>query len=141
MLPWTDVVGDAPTYLLEPIETLPPAYEVLERIRAGGHPKVVALVGYREDAEASEVSRHLPYGYRGEGIEEIVFSRETPADILQFEDDAWPGEDRTFVQDDVDAALELINEFAVEYGAQGSVVLVTGHAEFVAEIADKLRGC
>ncbi len=115
---------------------------MLDRIRAGKHSKVVALVGYRDDNEASEASRHLPYGHRGDGIEEIVFVRHEPIDrIVEFDQDAWPGEDRTYVQDDLDKAQELITRFAVEYGAERSAVLVTGHAEFVAAIADKLRGC
>lgn len=141
MLPSTESIGADPTYWLEPLDTLPLAHRVLEHIRSGGHSKVVALVGYRDDSEASEASRRLPYGHRGEGIEEIVFSRVVPGDIVEFADDAWPGEDRTYVQDDVDKAIKLITEFAVEYGAENAVVLVTGHAEFVAAIADKLREC
>lgn len=139
MPPWTEVVGTDPAYWLEPLDSLPSAADVLDRIRAGQHSKVVALVGYRGDSEASEASRHLPYGHRGEGIEEIVFSRQEPGDIVEFADDAWPGEDRTYVDDDVDSALDRSTRFAVEYGAERSAVLVTGHAEFVAAIADKLR--
>lgn len=82
MLPWTEEIGAAPVYVLQPLDTLPNA-----------------------------------------------------------EDDAWPGEDRTYVLDDVPGALELITRFAVEYGTDKSVVLVTGHAEFVGAIADKLREC
>lgn len=142
MLPWTEVIGAAPVYVLEPLDTLPDAETVKRRVLDGAYTKVVALVGYRDDAEASDVARRLPYGHRGQGIEEIVFVRAVPIDqIVEFEDDAWPGEDRTYVLDDVPGALELITRFAVEYGTDKSVVLVTGHAEFVGAIADKLREC
>lgn len=69
----------------------------------------------------------MPYGSRGEGIEEIVFCRVGPAtsEVVQFEDDAWPGEDRTYVVDEVEAALALAQRFAVEYGGEGAVVLVS----------------
>ena len=138
MPPWTEVVGTDPAYWLEPLDTLPLAHHVLEHIRAGGHSKVVALVGYRDDAEASEASRRLPYGHRGEGIEEIVFSRQEPGDIVEFADDAWPGEDRTYVDDDVDSALARITRFAVEYGAAGSIVIVTGDVAFLDRVATTL---
>ena len=45
-----------------------------------------------------------------------------------------PGEDRTYVVDEVEAALALAQRFAVEYGADGSVVLVTGRPEFVTAV-------
>ena len=139
MAPWTDSVGEAPAYVFEPLETLPDAEGVRARVLEGGHAKAVALVGYRDDAEASEVARHLPYGHRGEGIEEIVFARAIPiARIVEFEDDAWPGEDRTYVLDDIPGAIELITRFAVEYDAENSLVLVTGHARFVADVRERL---
>lgn len=138
MQPWTEVVGADPAYWLEPLDSLPSAADVLDRIRAGEHSKVVALVGYRDDSEASEASRHLPYGHRGDGIEEIVFSRQEPGDIVEFADDAWPGEDRTYVDDDVDSALDRITRFAVEYGAVDSVVIVTGDAAFLDRVASTL---
>jgi hypothetical protein len=130
-------VGAAPTFWLVPESTLPDAETVLALVRAGGHPKVVAMVGYHDDPEAGTIARRLPYGNRGEGIEEIVFCRTGPAtgETLQFEDAAWPGEDRTYVLDEVEAATELARRFAVEYGAEGSVVLVTGGSEFVAAVA------
>jgi hypothetical protein len=135
LLPWTDVVGAAPAYVFEPLGTLPDLEGVRAGVLQGGHAKVVALVGYRDDAEASEVARHLPYGHRGEGIEEIVFARTVPIDrIVEFEDDAWPGEDRTYVLDDPTEALALATRFAIEYGAENSVVLVTGHREFVESV-------
>ena len=137
---WSDVVGANPVYFFEPLETLPSAARVLDRIRKGAYSKAVALVGYRDDAEASEASRHLPYGHRGEGIEEIVFVREVPIDrIVEFEDDAWPGEDRTYVQDDLDAAIELIERFAVDDGPAGSAILVTGGYRFVQHVAEVIR--
>lgn len=139
MAHWTDSVGAAPAYIFEPLGTLPDLEGVRARVLEGGYAKVVALVGYRDDAEASEVARHLPYGHRGEGIEEIVFARSVPIDrILEFDDDAWPGEDRTYVLDDPTEALALATRFAVEYGAESSVVLVTGHAEFVQSIRVRL---
>ncbi len=134
MQPWTDL-----EWWFEPAETLPPTEQVLVRIREGGHPKVVALVGYGEDFEASEASRHLPYGHRGQGIEEIVFVRRVPGDIVEFEDDAWPGEDRTYVQDDLRAAIELITKFAIEYDPVGSVVIVTGDAAFLERVEELIR--
>ena len=142
MPPWTESLGERPVFWLEPLETLPPASVVRDRILDGAHSKVVALVGYREDAEASAASRRLPYDIHGKGIEEIVFVRTVPSgEIVEFEDDAWPGEDRTFVQDDLDAAIELIVGFAVEHGPERSAVLVTGHTAFISAAADKLRGC
>jgi len=139
LLPWTDTIGADPVYICEPLDTLPDGDSVAERLREGAYVKVVALVGYRVDAEASEVARHLPYGPHGEGIEEIVFARAVPiARTVEFEDDAWPGEDRTYVLDDVPRALELINRFAVEYGAENSAVLVTGHVGFVEAIRARL---
>lgn len=127
-----------PEWWFELAETLPPADEVLDRIRGGKHSKVVALVGYGDDAAASEASRHLPYGHRGEGIEEIVFVRREPGDIVEFEDDAWPGEDRTYVQDDLAAAIELVTHFAIEYDPVGSVVIVTGDAEFIDSVRERV---
>jgi hypothetical protein len=114
---------------------------VLERVRAAAPPKAVALVGYDVDAAASEASRRLPYGHRGDGIEEIVFVRvgEPSDEIVQFEDDAWPGEDRTYVQDDLDAAIELVVRFAVEYDPLGSVVLVTGNGAFLGAVAQRFE--
>jgi hypothetical protein len=139
LAPWTDVIGADPTYAFEPLDTLPDAAGVRARVLEGAHAKAVALVGYRDDTEASEVARHLPYGPHGEGIEEIVFARAVPiARIVEFEDDAWPGEDRTYVLDDVPGALELITRFAVEYGAENSLVLVTGHAGFVDAVRARL---
>jgi hypothetical protein len=139
LLPWTEVFGADPVYLFEPLDTLPDATGVSERLHEGAYVKVVALVGYRTDAEASEVARHLPYGPHGEGIEEIVFARAVPiARTVEFEDDAWPGEDRTYVLDDVPGALELINRFAVEHGAENSAILVTGHAGFVDAVHARL---
>ena len=98
---------------------------------------MVALVGYHDDAEAGSIAVRLPYGYRGDGIEEIVFCRVGPAtgEVVQFADDAWPGEDRTYVVDEVAAALALAQQFAVEYDAEGAVVVVTGRPEFVDEVA------
>jgi hypothetical protein len=140
LLPWTEVIGGDPSFWLEPLESLPAAEVVAQRIRDGKHSKVVALVGYREDAEASEASRHLPYGPRGEGIEEIVFVRAVPIDrIVEFEDDAWPGEDRTYVQDDLEAAIALIVRFAIEYDPVDSAVLVTGDAAFLERVAELVR--
>lgn len=133
MLPSTDL-----EWWFERAVTLPPAEEVLGRVRRGKHPKVVALVGYGEDSEASEASRHLPYGHRGEGIEEIVFVRRVPGDIVEFEDDAWPGEDRTYVQDDLAAAIDLVTQFAIEYDPVGSVVIVTGDAEFIDSVRERV---
>ena len=55
---------------------------------------------------------------------------------MQFADDAWPGEDRTFVVDEVGAALALAQQFAVEYDAEGAVVVVTGRPEFVQAVEE-----
>ena len=55
--------------------------------------------------------------------------------MVEFEADAWPGEDRTYVVDDPEEALALTLRFAVEHGAEGSVVLVVGDQEFVAAVA------
>lgn len=137
---WGDEVGSAPTYWLVPAESLPDAEVVVERIRAGELAKAVALVGYDDDAYAGEIATRLPYGHRGEGIEEIVFCRVGPAtgEVVQFADDAWPGEDRTYVVDDVAEALALAQRFATEYGAERTVVVVTGGPEFVADIAARI---
>jgi hypothetical protein len=68
---------------------------VIAHVGAHERPKVVALVGYHDDAEAGAIAVRLPYG-RGDGIEEIVFGRVRPAT-----DEAWPGEDRTYLVDEV----------------------------------------
>lgn len=134
---WSAEAGEQPVFWFEPLDTLPAASVVTQRILHGAHSKVVALVGYHEDSEASRASRSLPYGNRGEGIEEIVFVRAEPIDrVVEFDDDAWPGEDRTFVQDDLAAAIELIVGFAVEYDPATSAVLVTGDAEFLSRVAE-----
>jgi hypothetical protein len=137
---WSDVLGSGPAWWFEVPSALPEAEVVAHRIRRGGHTKAVALVGYDDDAEASAIARRLPYGYRGEGIEENVFCRVGPAtgQVLEFEDDAWPGEDRTYVSDDVDAAFSLVLRFAAEYGVTGAAVLVTGGPEFLAAIRRRL---
>jgi hypothetical protein len=140
MTTWTTDVGSAPTYWLVPVESLPDANEVVERIRALQLTKAVALVGYEDDAHAGEIAKRLPYGLRGEGIEENVFCRVGSAtgEVVQFADDAWPGEDRTYVVDDVTEALALAQRFATEYGAEGAVVVVTGGQDFVSEIAGRV---
>lgn len=113
-------------WLLHPA-SLSTADETLERVRGGGYDKAVALVGYRHDAEANDASRCLPYGSRGQGVEEIVFLRVEPTGAdLAFEDDAWPGEDRTWVTEDLDTALGLVQEFADEHGPDGALVVVVG---------------
>jgi len=134
-------VGSSPTYWLVPVDSLPAADEVLARVRAQGRPKVVALVGYHDDAEAGSIAQRLPYGYRGDGIEEIVFCRVGPptGEVVQFADDAWPGEDRTYVVDEVAAALALARRFAVDEEPEGAVVVVTGRPEFVDEVAALVR--
>jgi hypothetical protein len=135
---WSAELGSGPAFWLEPAASLPAAETVLARIREGGHSKVVALVGYHDDTEAGAIARRLPYGHRGEGIEEIVFCRTGPptGEVVQFEDDAWPGEDRTYVADDLDRAFSLVLGFAVEYDAASSVVLVTGGAEFLVAVTE-----
>jgi hypothetical protein len=137
---WSSELGSGPVFWLEPSATLPAADVVTERIRTGAHSKVVALVGYHDDAEAGIVARRLPYGPRGEGIEEIVFCRTGPptGQVVQFDDDAWPGEDRTYVTDDLDEAFSLALRFAVEYDAAASAVLVTGGPGFLAAIAARV---
>jgi hypothetical protein len=134
-------VSALPEVWFVPADALPDAGEIVARL--AGSVKAVALVGYHDDADASAIAPHLPYGIDGGGIEEIVFVRTGPAtgQVVEFTDEAWPGEDRTYVQDDLDAAIELVLGFAAERGAQGAVVLVTGRPEFVREVADKLRGC
>ena len=136
MTTWCTEVGSAPAYWMAPADSLPAAETVLEAIRAEPLTKVVALVGYHDDAEAGTIARRFLYGNRGDGIEEIVFCRVGPAtgEVVQFEGDAWPGEDRTYVVDEVEAALALAQRFAVEYGAEGAVVLVTGRPEFVVAV-------
>ena len=140
MTTWMTEVGSSPAYWLVPDETLPDGGSVLEEIRARGLAKVTALVGYDDDAHAGAIAKRLPYGHRGEGIEEIVFCRVGPAtgEVVQFADDAWPGEDRTYVVDDVGEALKLAQHFGIEYGADGSVIVVTGGPEFVADIAGRV---
>ena len=138
MTTWVTEVGSSPAYWLVPMDSLPGGDEVLARVRAQERPKVVALVGYHDDAEAGSIAQRLPYGYRGDGIEEIVFCRVGPptGEVVQFADDAWPGEDRTYVVDEVAAALALAQRFAVEYDAEGAVVVVTGRPEFVDEVGE-----
>ena len=137
MTRWVTEVGANPAYWVVPVESLPDGDAVVAHIRAQERPKVVALVGYHDDAEAGSIAQRLPYGYRGDGIEEIVFCRVGPAtgEVVQFADDAWPGEDRTYVVDEVAAALALAQQFAVEYDAEGAVVVVTGRPGFVDEVA------
>ena len=138
MTTWVTEVGADPAYWLVPVDALPDGETVSAHIRAQERPKVVALVGYHDDAEAGAIAVRLPYGYRGDGIEEIVFCRVGPAtgEVVQFANDAWPGEDRTFVVDEVAAALALAQRFAVEYDAEDAVVVVTGRPEFVDEVAE-----
>jgi hypothetical protein len=57
-----------------PWGSAPTGETVIGHIRAHERPKVVALVGYHDDAEAGAIAVRLPYG-RGDGIEEIVFGR------------------------------------------------------------------
>ena len=57
---------------------------------------------------------------------------------MHFADDAWPGEDHTYVVDDVGEALKLAQHFGIEYGADKSVIVVTGGPEFVADIAGRV---
>jgi hypothetical protein len=138
MTTWATEVGADPAYWLVPVDSLPAGDAVIAHIRAQERPKVVALVGYHDDAEAGAIAKRLPYGYRGDGIEEIVFCRVGPAtgEVVQFSDDAWPGEDRTYVVDEVAAALALAQQFAVEYDAQGALVVVSGRPEFVDEVGE-----
>ncbi len=121
MTSWATEVGNGPAYWLVPDEFLPDAGAVVERVRAAQLAKAVALVGYEDDAHVGEMAKRLPYGSRGEGIEEIVFCRVGPAtgEVVQFSDDAWPGEDRTYVADDVAEALALAQRFATEHGRRG----------------------
>jgi hypothetical protein len=135
---WSTELGSGPAFWLEPVASLPRGGVVLDRIRRGGHSKVVALVGYHDDAEAGTIARRLPYGHRGEGIEEIVFCRTGPAtgEVVAFEDDAWPGEDRTYVSDDLATAFSLALRFAVEYDAATAAVLVTGGPDFLAAVSE-----
>jgi hypothetical protein len=137
---WSDELGSGPVCWLEPASALPEADVVAQHIRRGHHTKVVALVGYHDDPEAGTIARRLPSGSRGEGIEEIVFCRVGPAtgEVVQFADDAWPGEDRTYVCDDVDVAYDLVLQFAAEYDVAGAAVLVTGGPEFLADIRRRL---
>lgn len=135
---WTE--GRAPAVWFEPLPTLPAASTVAQRLRDAQCPKAVALVGFEHDFEASEAARRLPYGLRGEGIEEIVFTRTVSGGpLVEFDDDAWPGEDRTFVQDDLDAAIDLVIDFAIEYDPEGAIVVVTGDARFVELVARRLH--
>ena len=140
MTSWMTEAGSAPSYWLVPDEMLPDGGSVLEEIRARALVKVTALVGYDDDAHAGAIAMRLPYGHRGEGVEEIVFCRVGSAtgEVVQFADDAWPGEDRTYVVDDVGEALAAVQRFATEYGADGSVVVVTGGPGFVDEVAGRL---
>ncbi len=141
MTTWVTEVGSSPTYWLVPVDSLPDGDAVIAHIRVQERPKVVALVGYHDDAEAGSIAMRLPYGYRGDGIEEIVFCRVGPptGEVVQFADDAWPGEDRTYVVDEVAAALALAQRFAVEYDPEGAVVVVAGRAGFVDEVATLVR--
>ena len=141
MTTWVTEVGSSPAYWLVPEDSLPDGDSVIAHIRAQERPKVVALVGYHDDPEAGSIAKRLPYGNRGDGIEEIVFCRVGPAtgEVVQFAGDAWPGEDRTYVVDEVAAALALAQQFAVEYDAEGAVVVVTGRPEFVDEVAALVR--
>jgi hypothetical protein len=141
MTTWATEVGADPAYWLVPVDSLPEGDAVIAHIRTQERPKVVGLVGYHDDAEAGAIAVRLPYGYRGDGIEEIVFCRVGPptGEVVRFAADAWPGEDRTFVVDEVGAALALAQEFAVEYDADGAVVVATGRPEFVDEVAGLVR--
>jgi type II secretory pathway component GspD/PulD (secretin) len=58
---------------------------------------------------------------------------------VQFSVDAWPGEERTYVVDEVAAALALAHQYAVEYDPEGAVVVVTGRPELVEEVAGLVR--
>ena len=60
-------VGADPTYWLVPVDALPDGETVSAHIRAQERPKVVALVGYHDDAEAGVIAVRLLYGYRGDG--------------------------------------------------------------------------
>lgn len=133
------VVPELPRVRYVPVDELAGAVPRL----LPGLGKVVALVGYQDDPEASAIARLLPYGIDGDGIEEIVFVRvgEATGEIVQFDDDAWPGEDRTYVQDDLDAAIDLVLEHAAERGLDAAGVLVTGRPQFVRDVADKLGEC
>ena len=111
MTTWVTEVGSSPTFWLVPVDSLPDGDAVIAHIRALERPKVVALVGYHDDAEAGSIAKRLPYGYRGDGVEEIVFCRVGPA----------TGE---------------VVQFAVEYDAEGAVVVVTGRAQFVDEVGE-----
>ena len=141
MTTWVTEVGSSPAYWLVTVDSLPDGDAVIAHVRAQERPKVVALVGYHDDPEAGSIAKRLPYGYRGDGVEEIVFCRVGPAtgEVVQFTDDAWPGEDRTYVVDEVAPALALAQRFAVEYDAEGAVVVVTGRPEFVEEVAALVR--
>ena len=124
-----------PELWLVPTTSLPSAADTVARVRDGDHVKAVALVGYRVDAEANAASRRLPYGYRGDGVEEIVFLRVEPTGVdLVFEDDAWPGEDRTWVTEDLDVALGLVLEFAAEIDLERTLVVVVGDESFHAQV-------
>ena len=60
-----------------------------------------------------------------------------PADSLPAAEtvlEAIRAEPLTKVVDEVEAALALAQRFAVEYGAEGAVVLVTGRPEFVVAV-------
>ena len=81
MTTWITEVGSSPAYWLVPVDSLPDGDAVINHIRAQEWPKVVALVGYHDDAEAGSIAQRLPYGYRGDGIEEIVFCRVGPATV------------------------------------------------------------
>ena len=71
MTTWVTEVGSSPTYWLVPVDSLPDGDAVIAHIRVQERPKVVALVGYHDDAEAGSIAQRLPYGYRGDGVEEI----------------------------------------------------------------------
>ena len=79
MTTWVTEVGSSPAYWLVTVDSLPDGDAVIAHIREQERPKVVALVGYHDDAEAGSIAQRLPYGYRGDGIEEIVFCRVGPA--------------------------------------------------------------
>jgi hypothetical protein len=81
MTTWVSELGADPAYWLVPVHSLPDGDAVIAHIRAQARPKVVALVGYHDDAEAGSIAQRLPYGCRGDGIEEIVFCRVGPATV------------------------------------------------------------
>lgn len=113
-----------------PIDDLP-GVDVAARL--GGSTRVVALVGHHDDTAANAAARYLPQGVAGAGVEEIVFVRTGPATgtTIAFEPDAWPGEDRTFEQPDLGAAVGLALDLAGDVSSGPTTLLVTGDRTFL----------